>query len=176
MEHSKKRLGIMLLVAVGLGVWFFLAASAMRPSDTPEKRITQTLEYMYNCPDAGLAAVAAIQDPEEAAQADADFKEQRYGGLISEGYKRRFYVGADYYQWRCFEEGAAIAVKQVDLRAADRSDKDFYFTVTLVCTDRGGIETTLDLEGTIRLDDQGLMENMNPFPGSKELFEAVVGD
>lgn len=166
---TKKRKTILLIVATFLLVFTAVVFSAKK-ADDPERKITQFLSLIYNCPDEEVVTISLSATPEEYLE----YTKGLIDGLVAPEYDRVI-ITLHYYQLRCALEGSSMKIETLTTSLADGSKDVWQYQLSLLCTNPNGKQSQIQTSGTIRFNEAGLIENFNPHDTS-DLYFAITAD
>lgn len=164
---TKKRNIILFIVAASLLLFAGVMFSAKK-TDDPERKITQFLSLIYNCPDKEVVAKSINSTPETRLE----YAKGLIDGLVAPEYDSVL-ITLHYYQLRCAEEGSAMKIESLTTSLADGAKDTWQYQLSLLCTNPNGIQSQIQTSGTIRFNKAGLIENFNPHD-PRDLYFAIT--
>lgn len=165
-----KKQNIILFIVAAFLLLFAAVVFSAKKADDPERKITQFLSLIYNCPDEEIVAKYISATPEERLE----YAKGLIDGLVAPEYDSVL-ITLHYYQLRCAKEGSAMKIESLTTSLADGSKDIWQYQLLLLCTNPNGIQSQIQTSGTIRFNEAGLIENFNP-RDSRDLYFAITAD
>lgn len=156
----------------------FVFLMLMGCSANSTEKADDLVRTLYTMPNAQIVEIVLPPPPEEpiagitGLDIDLDALNKVFDHSICEEYLGDFYLkgGLDLHI-KANEVSGSTTVREIITETKD--ENTLYYTAQLTCTDNQGNQSDVTAKGSLRFNEDGLIENHHSQGGIKEILEAI---